>query len=216
MPYALTLGLFLTSFIFANEVEINVLKIKLSSVDALGMIKVNGSVKLMVNTINEEPTTIKSDFSVKTAGIGIAKTERNSYKIEYNKVINLIQGDNVILPGFNRDAVLTSVIIDQPVIVKNNEFNYDLKINFLKAFGKAAPSHCQEYEVLDFLIQQKGLEFQLYFPGIESPIHEVQLLVETLNKDKKLSRIEIRSKDKKSIVEFKDCKRVIAPSSIEP
>jgi hypothetical protein len=195
-------------FAYANEVEVKVLKIKLNSVDAMGMLRVDGGIKIVIDSVTYNPNKIKTEFHVKTAGIGIAKTEKSSYDVEYNKIINVIHGDKVILPGFNKDSVLTSLIIDEPIILDPSEIKYGLKINFLKAFGKDVPKDCQNYEILNFTMIQNGQEFQLFHDGISSPITEIQLAVETLSKDKKLSQIEIRSSDNKKSLHFKDCVRV--------
>lgn len=198
-----------TFFTFAENVQINIVKIKLNSVDAMGMIQVNGGIKLLVDTESHEPKSILTEFAVKTAGIGITNAIKDSYDVVYNQIISLIQGDKVVLPGFNKELLLTSILIKEPVVATSSvDLQYDLQINFLKAFGKGAPDLCQKYETLDFKLQQRGLEFQLYYPSISAPVKDVKLFVETLGKEKKLSRLEIHSEGQKVTVEFKDCNRV--------
>ena len=134
------------------------------------MFKVDGGITLLVDSLSQKLNFLKMEFSVKTAGIGIAKTEPNTHQIKYDEIINLIQGEAVTLPGFNKEAVLTSLVINQPTFLNSVEQLYDLKINFLKAFGKETPAECQEYETIHFTMLQKGLEFQLYVEGIKTPL----------------------------------------------
>lgn len=194
----------------ASELKVDLVKIKLNPTDALGIFKVNGGIQLNVDSKSLEVATVDSEFSVKALGLGMNNVIQNTYDINYDENMNLVYGDDIDLPGFNKDKVLASLLIQDPNKSPANQIvNYNLKLNYLLAFGKAASSECQKSDSLNFQLTQNRTKFTLTYPGLKSPVSEIKLFLEALGKEKKLSRLELTAKDKSTkTITYKNCKKV--------
>lgn len=196
-----------TSSVLASVVKVDLVKIKLNPVDAFGIFKVHGDLKLNVDKHSFDVDSVDSKFDIKALGLGLGQTIEDTYDIYFNRFINLINGNTIALPGFNK-GVLASLIINEPSKnLYSSVVSYQLKVNFLMGYGEDASSVCKQTDSLQFTLTQNNLSFKLSYPGHTQAITELKFGIEAIGKEKKLAHIEIVSKDKKSIIKYKNCKR---------
>lgn len=199
-----------STFSFASQVKVDLVKIKLSPTDSFGLFKINGDLKLNVDSQSFDIDFVNSEFKFKALGFGLGETFKETFDVQFNKTIDLIRGSAIALPGFNTKKVLASLLVNKPSKIPSNDVTeYKFNVNHLLGFGQDASAACQQTESLNFKLIQNKLNFKLEYPLHKQPVTEIRLFIEALGKEKKLAHVEIVSSDRTSIVKYKNCKKIV-------